>query len=286
VKVGLNFFPVSPRLLLPVAQRADELGYESVWLGEHVALPATIDSRHPYYPELGPPLPSTVLHDPLIALSYVAAQTRQLKLGTGIYILALRHPIVAARLIATLDIFSGGRALIGVGVGWIKEEFEVLDIPWEHRGSRMEEAIAVIRRLWTEERIAHDGRFYNFDEIGSEPKPVNGTVPILIGGENDIAVRRAARIGDGWTGMTPTPEDAAARVKLFRELGAGQERPFEITVAAEGVPSLDEFRRFRDTGVDRLTVVARLLSGGGKTVEAMLVGLTRFAEEFMLRADD
>ena len=217
---------------------------------------------------------------------FVAAQTKRLKLGTGIYLPTLRHPIAAARLIATLDQLSGGRALIGVGVGWIKEEFDVLDVPWEHRSSRMEESIAVLRRLWTEPLVAHEGRFYQFAEIGSEPKPVNGTVPILIGGENDIAIRRAARIGDGWTGMCPTPEDAAERVRQFGELGAGQERPFEITVAAEGVPSLDQFRRFRDVGVDRLTIVGRLLSGGGKTVDAMLDGVTRFAEEVIDRAGD
>ena len=219
MKVGLNFFPINPKFLLPVSLRAEELGYESIRLGEHVALPSKIDSRHPYYPELGPPLTSTSLYDPLITLGFVAAQTKRLKLGTGIYLPTLRHPIAAARLIATLDQLSGGRALIGVGVGWIKEEFDVLDVPWEHRGSRMEESIAVLRRLWTEPLVAHEGRFYQFAEIGSEPKPVNGTVPILIGGENDIAIRRAARIGDGWTGMCPTPEDAAERVRQFGELG-------------------------------------------------------------------
>jgi probable F420-dependent oxidoreductase len=285
MKIGLNFFPINPKFLFPLARRADELGYESIWLGEHVVLPVQADSRHPYAPELGPPLPETPLLDPLIVFGYIAAQTQRLKLGTGIYLLALRHPIMAARLAATIDVLSGGRMLLGTGVGWLREEFEAQGVPWEHRGARMEECIAVMRRLWTGDRVAHKGRFYQFDEVGFAPKPVNGTVPVLVGGETPIALRRAARIADGWFGVTHTPESAAgmiAELLSMRERG----RPLEITVSSEAIPTLDEIRRFQDAGVHRLNFLGRLLSGGGRTVEAMLDGLDRFADEVLHKMED
>jgi probable F420-dependent oxidoreductase len=284
MKIGLNFFPINPKFLVPLACRADELGYESIWLGEHVVLPGRIASRHPYAPELGPPLPETSLYDPLITLGFIAAQTKRLKLGTGIYLLALRHPIMAARLVATTDLLSGGRMLLGTGVGWLREEFAVQDVPWEHRGSRMEECIEVMRRLWIEDRVEHRGRFYAFDEVGFAPKPFNGTVPVLVGGETPIALRRAARVADGWFGVTHTPESAAATIATLRKLRENA-TPLEITVASEEIPTLDEVRRFRDAGVDRLTFVGRLLSGGQRTVEAMLDGLERFADNVIHRLE-
>lgn len=281
MKFGLNNFPLTPKLLFPMALRADEVGIESFWVGEHPVLPVRIESPHPYYPDLGPPLPETPLYDPLIVLSYIAAQTKRIKLCPGVYLTALRHPILAARLLVTLDRVSGGRVLFGTGIGWIKEEFDALAIPWERRGARMDECIAVMRRLWSEHRVAHEGEFYRFEEVGFQPKPVNGTIPVLVGGEAPSALRRAARIGDGWVGLTETPERAAQRIAELNAMRDGA--PLEITVAFDGVPSLDDARRFRDAGVHRLTFIGRQLSGGGKTIEDMLGGLDRFAEEVIDR---
>ena len=282
MKIGLTFFPISPKFLFPVARLADEIGYESIWVGEHVVIPVETDCRHPYAPELGAPLPATPLYDPLITYGYIAAQTQRLKLGTSIYLLALRHPIMAARLAATLDLISGGRLILGVGVGWLQEEFTDQDVPWERRGPRMEEAIAVMRRLWSEEQVAHAGEFYNFPAVGFAPKPTGGAVPVHIGGEAPAAMRRAARVGDGWIGFTHTPESAAVPIRKLREMRES-DRPLEISVTSETVPTLDEVRRFRDAGVDRLTFIARLLSGGGRTVEAMTDGVKRFGEEVIAR---
>jgi probable F420-dependent oxidoreductase len=280
VKIGLNFFPINPKFLFPVAKRADELDYESLWFGEHIVIPAKIDSAHPYNPELGPPLSSTPLYDPLITYAYIAAQTERIKLGTSIYLGALRHPITAARLIATADVLSNGRILLGVGVGWLKEEFDVLGIPWEHRGPRLDEIVHVMRRLWSEELVEHKGRFYQFDAVGFEPKPVRSAVPILVGGEAPAALRRAARIGDGWIGAMHTPETAASR---RRELQAMRQsdKPLEVTVTSEAIPTANDLRRYRDAGVDRVMFTARLLSGGQRTVQAMTDGLERFAVEVM-----
>lgn len=282
MKIGLTFFPINPGFLFPLAPLADELGYESIWVGEHVVIPAETGCRHPYAPELGPPLPGTPLYDPLIVYGYIAGQTRRLRLGTSIYLLALRHPVMAARLAATLDIISGGRLILGVGAGWLREEFEVQDIPWERRGARMDEAIAVMRRLWSEESVAHEGDFYNFPGVGFAPKPIGGAVPIHIGGDTPPALRRAARTGDGWIGVTCTPGEAAEKVRqlhAMRESG----QPLEITVTCEAIPTLDEVLRFRDAGVDRLTFGGRLLSGGGRTIEAMTGGLRRFGEDVIAR---
>ncbi len=282
MKIGLTFFPISPKFLLPLARRADVLGYESIWVGEHLVIPVRIDSRHPYAPELGPPLPITPLYDPLITFAFVAAQTERIKLGTSIYLAALRHPIASARQIATADILSNGRVLLGAGAGWLKEEFDALEVPWEHRGGRMEENLQVMRRLWREERVEHKGRFYQFDAVGFEPKPPRSAVPILIGGENPAALERAARIGDGWIGVTHTPETAAARVRELQSM-RDNKAPFEITVSSETIPTLEAIQRYRDAGVDRLMFMARLLAAGQRTPEAMSEGLERFAAEVMRR---
>jgi probable F420-dependent oxidoreductase len=285
MRIGLSFFPVRPALLLSLAQRADELGYESLWLPEHLVFPSTIHSQYPYDPTLGPPLPTTPLYDPLITLAFIAAQTRQIQLGTAVYILNLRHPLIAAKLIATLDALAGGRVLIGVGAGWLKEEFDTIGASWQHRGTRLEESIAIMRRLWTQARITHEGRFYRFDEVGFEPKPTRAPVPIFIGGETPMALKRAACIGDGWMGLNHTPDSAAARVRELRAMHAG-DKPFEISVGPEFVPSVDDIRRFSAAGVDRIVLNARLFAGDAKGLEAMLGNLDRFAETIMHRANE
>jgi probable F420-dependent oxidoreductase len=279
MKFGLVFFPVRINFLLPLAKRADELGYESAWIPEHLVFPTQVASAPPY--EAGAPLPSTPLFDPLITLAYVAAQTRHIQLGTSIYILPLRHPIVAAKLVATLDALSNGRVLLGVGAGWLREEFDSVEAPWEHRGARMEEAIGIMRRLWSEGRIAHHGRFYRFEEIGFEPKPVRAPLPVLIGGESRAALNRAVRTGDGWFGLRHTPQSAADRVRDLRAMKPDR-APFEITIQPSSVPTLDDVKRFEDAGVQRLAIEARALSGGVKTIEGALAGLERFAESIML----
>jgi probable F420-dependent oxidoreductase len=283
MKIGLTFFPVRQSLLLAMAQRADELGYDSIWAPEHLVFPSKIDSKYPYDLSLAAPLPDTPLFDPLLTLAWVAARTKQIQLGTGIYLLPLRHPVLVAKQVATLDALSGGRMLLGVGAGWLKEEFDTIDAAWQHRGAVMDESIAIMRRLWTEPRIAHEGRFFQFEELGFEPKPARAPVPILIGGETPLALKRAARIGDGWIGLDHTPETAAERV---RGLGAmrGDAPPLEISIGPNIAPDLDEVRRFRDAGVDRIVLRAQLFASRDKSLERTLDNLSRFADEVMYPA--
>jgi len=283
MKVGLVFFPARPQFLVPIARHADELGYESLWLGEHLLFPVKIASTYPYDASVGPPLTTTPLFDPLITFAYIAAQTKRIQMGTSIYIAPLRHPIVVAKLVATLDALSGGRFILGTGVGWQKEEFDAIEAHWEHRGSRLEEMIEIMRRLWTEQRIVHSGKYYHFEETGFEPKPARAPVPILMGGETPVALKRAAQLGDGWFGLRHNPESAAAIIKRLRDLRS-RNGPFEITIeAAPAPPTLDDIRRFRDAGVDRLIFNPKAVAGGQKTLQASLDGLSRFAEAVMSR---
>ena len=288
MKIGLIFFPVRPQLMVPIARHADELGFDSLWLGEHLLFPVKIASQYPYDPSgsLGPPLTTTPLFDPLLTFAYIAGQTKRIQMGTSVYVAPLRHPIVVAKLVATLDALSGGRFILGAGVGWEKEEFDAIGAPWEHRGSRLEEMIEIMRRLWTEERIAHKGKYYQFEETGFEPKPARTPVPILMGGETPVALKRAARIGDGWFGVRHTVESATAIIKQLRAL-RDSDAPFEIMMQPElAPPTLDDIRRFRDAGVDRLTFNPKALAGDQKTLQASLDGLSRFAETVLSRIDE
>lgn len=283
MKIGINFFPIRPAFFYPMVEHMEALGYDSVLMGEHLVFPAAIESRYPYDPGLGPPLPETPLLDPLITLATVAARTKRMTIGTSIYILTLRHPMIAAKLAATIDVLSQGRFWFGVGSGWLREEFAASAQPWDHRGARLEESVAVMRRLWSEARVSHEGRFYSFDEVAFEPKPPRGTIPVILGGETDPALRRAARIGDGWTGVDHTLETAAERVRQLREL-RGDGPPLEISVDVTTVPDRDALLRFRDLGVDGLIMRNRMFTSADRTLQGVLGNLTRFAEEAMYLA--
>jgi probable F420-dependent oxidoreductase len=281
MKFGLNFFPVRPSFLVPIAVEGEKMGYESILLGEHLVFPTKIESVYPYArPGLAPPRTETPIYDPLITLGYLAALTKTIKLGTGIYVAPLRHPMIVARLAATLDVLSGGRLLFGVGAGWLKEEFDAADAPWDQRGARLEEMVEVMRKLWTEDLVTHNGRFYKVEETAFEPKPVSKPLQIIMGGETPIALKRAARCGDGWMGMYHAPDVAGERA---RELRAARDRPMEISIGLVDAPSLDDAKRYRDAGVDRLVILGRSMAAGGKTIEDSLSGMQRFADTVMAK---
>ena len=289
MKVGLTFFPTRPHMLIPSAKRAEELGYESLWFPEHLVFPVESQSVYPYGDrDRGAPLPGTYLVDPFIAMSYVAALTSRIRLGTAVYILPLRNPITTARAVATLDVLSQGRVLLGIGAGWLKEEFEVTGEPFDNRGGRMDEMMQILKQLWTEPTVSFQGKFYSFPPVGFEPKPVSAPIPLLVGGETRAALRRAARLGDGWFGMGHTPESARERVQQLRELRAqaGRERePFEVTVGCSGPATPERLKQYQDAGVHRVTLAARALSGEGRTVEAALEGVERFADEVLSKLE-
>jgi probable F420-dependent oxidoreductase len=209
VRFGIEV-PHRPELLGPVATRAEALGFDSVWIGDHVAF---------HTPTL----------DSLAALSYVAALTQRVRIGPCVYLLALRHPTIAARQVASLDVISGGRVVFGVGVGGeFPKEFEACGIPHRERGARVDEAIAVCRALWGPSPASFEGRFTRFSDVALEPKPVQpGGPPIWVGGRSDAALRRAARLGHGWVAYLVTPDRYRASMAKIETFAREAKRPLD-----------------------------------------------------------
>lgn len=255
MKFGVALGMLHPSAFEDVAMTADRLGFESLWFPEHLVFPTDM-SGSPFPGDDHPPVPpQTPLYDAFAMLCYLAARTERIRLGTNVYLLGLRHPFAAARAIQTLDILSQGRAEIGIGAGWLRSEWSAAGLDPRTRGRRLDEAVEVCKRLWTEERIEHRGEFYSFDEVMFEPKPVQKPhPPILVGGESEAALHRAARIGDGWLGLAHTLESVAAPIARLTELRReyGREgRPFEIVVGGD-VSRRDDIARWEEAGVTRL----------------------------------
>jgi probable F420-dependent oxidoreductase len=204
-----------PAYLRDFAQAAEALGFHSVWVPEHIVFFEQYDSVYPYPPEPGstdaPKLPvgsRPALFDPLLSCQALAMHTTRLRVGTAVALLPLRHPLVWAREVATLDHFSGGRFELGVGVGWLAEEYAALGVPFHQRGAIADEHLAALRTVWTAEAATFHGRHVDFTDALSFPKPVQSPgPPVLIGGESDAALRRVARFGDGWYGWNMTPAE-------------------------------------------------------------------------------
>ncbi len=184
-----------------LAQAAEAAGFDSIWTVEHVVVPHGYQSRYPYSEtgRMGSGLEDFPIPDPLIWLAYIASATRTLKLGTAILILPQRNPVVTAKAVATLDHLAGGRrVLLGIGVGWLAEEFATLGVPFEDRGARTDEYVAAMRALWSQERASFNGRFVSFNEVFCRPLPADRKIPIIVGGDTRAAARRAGRLGDGY----------------------------------------------------------------------------------------
>jgi probable F420-dependent oxidoreductase len=225
-------------------------------MADHLVFPVDM-AGSPHPGEDAPPVPPTTpVLDAFGWLCHLAARTETIRLGTNVYLLGLRHPFVAARAVQTLDRVSEGRALLGVGAGWLREEWRAAGLDPRTRGRRLDEALEVCCRLWTEPTVEHHGAFFDFPPVAFEPKPVQQPrPPIHVGGESPAALRRAARF-EGWYGLVHTPESAAERVSalraLRRELGR-EALPFEVTVSG-GDPSPGEVEALAAAGVDRIVV--------------------------------
>jgi probable F420-dependent oxidoreductase len=244
MKVGVAFANTGPFAGGAAAQRfaraAEAAGIESVWTVEHVVFPEGYGSAYPYDPSGRMPMrPDTPLPDPLIWLTFVAAATVRLRLATGILILPERNPVLLAKELATLDEVSGGRLELGIGVGWLREEFDALGVPWERRGARTDEYVAAMRALWDGDAASFAGEFVAFSAVSANPKPPQGRVPIVIGGHTRAAAERAGRIGDGFF---PAKGDLPELVDIVHQSAAAAGRDpaaVEITVPGEGLLGTD-----------------------------------------------
>ena len=272
---------VQPEMAASLGRIAEEHGFESIWTVEHVVVPGDYQSEYPYSPTGRMPGPEeSPIPDPLIWLAWVGAATTSLRLATGILILPQRNPVILAKELATLDVLSGGRVELGVGVGWLREEFDALGVPFEDRGPRTDEYIEALRCLWREEEPCFVGRYANFDRAKSYPKPNQGSIPIHVGGHTMPAARRAGRLGDGFFPGRSTDDELGPLLDTMRASAkdAGRD-PGAIEVTAGGAMDLDGVRRFGDLGVDRV-----VLPPLGWDLDTLREQLARFSENVIQKA--
>ncbi len=269
-----------PAAARAIANSAEEAGFESLWTVEHVVVPADYRSPYPYDPSGRMPAPDdTPLPDPFVWLAFVAAATSTIRLGTGIAILPQRNPLIAAKEVATLDVLSEGRVLLGVGAGWLAEEFAALGVPFEGRGRRLDEHIGAMRALWAGERASYEGELVRFAPCTSSPRPPGGRVPIHIGGHTEVAARRAGRLGDGFFPGTSDREHLAHILDVMRRAAedAGRD-PDAIEVTTGGPLDADGIRRLADLGVHRVTIPPLAFD-----VDGLRAQLESFAEDVMAK---
>lgn len=267
---------VGPRRWGDLARAAEEAGFESVWVPEHLIMPVVMTGA-PNTPHEGePPISAlTPAYDPWVQIATMAAQTTTLRFGTNVYNIGLRHPFVTARSVTTIDAVSGGRLEFGIGASWLSQEWQAMELPFETRGRRVDETIRIIQRLFTDEEVEHKGEFFEFQPVGFLPKPVQHPWPPMhIGGDSPAAIRRAAELGDGWIPMQQSLETLPANLARLQALrsAAGRTGEFQVTLGAR-VTSVDDVHRWEDAGATRL-----LVSPYTSPREAA-AGLSRFGEE-------
>jgi probable F420-dependent oxidoreductase len=265
MKFGIAFANIGPMTYpegaAAIGQAAEAGGFESLWTVEHVLVPADYASPYPYSPTGKMPGPDDAdIPDPLIWLTFVAANTTTIRLGTGILILPQRNPIVVAKEIATLDRLSGGRVELGVGVGWLEEEFDALGIPFADRGLRTDDNVAVLRALWAEGAASYESQYTTFSNAYSRPRPTQASIPITIGGHSKAAARRAGRIGDGFFPGKGSHEELAELIDVMRTTAKEHGRDpdaIEVTAGGDGAigsGALDEVKALADLGVSRVII--------------------------------
>jgi probable F420-dependent oxidoreductase len=286
MKVGLipvNIGVPNIEAMLGIAEKAEQVGFESVWTFEHVVVPVDYRSRYPYSADgkMGV-TPETNFVDPLVALSAIAARTVKLRLGTGVNILSQANPLYLAKQAASLDFASNGRFMLGVGIGWLKEEFEALGAPFAKRGARFDDYVVAMRKAWSGDVVEHKSEFVRWSGFKTYPLPVqkrgqSPSVPIVIGGSKGKAFERIAKYGDGWYAPTASIDQLEPMLKELRAACAAVKRdPASIEVSCMWVPAmekLDVVERYQKLGVSRLIVLLPAL--GAPPLEA----IERFGHE-------
>lgn len=240
-----------PQTLVRVAQAAERAGFDSLWAGEHHVI-ATSSTRIPA---------SSRYLNPVVALTFVAAYTHTIRLGTGILLLPQHQPLILAKELASLDVLSGGRLMVGIGVGWAEEEFEALGVPFHDRGARADEYLAAMRAIWSEEAPIYHGTYVSFEGVQAYPRPVQQpTPPIVVGGSAPAVLRRTVQQAQGWYGFALDLDETASLLAGLREAAGRSHRPaelgeLEISVAPRIPIDRDMARRFADLGVHRLILI-------------------------------
>jgi probable F420-dependent oxidoreductase len=262
-----------PERLARRARRAEELGFESLWVGDHIALPADAPDNPSREPRL----------EALVTLAHLAALTQRVRLAVGVIVLPQRQPVLLAKQLTSIDVLSRGRLVVGIGVGYLAPEFRALGVPLADRGARADEYVAAMRALWDEPVPAFAGRFVAFADVIERPRPIQRPhPPIVVGGHSPAAHRRALQAANGWYGWELGLEETARALAELRETATRHERPaalgpLEITITPPRIPDLDTARRYADLGVHRLAIQPSTMEGSAidaliETVGATLVG--------------
>ena len=265
MKFGLRYCNTgqytNPARAVELVQAGEAAGFESAWTVEHTVVPAGYESTYPYSPDgkMAGGIDNFPLPDPLIWMSYVAAATHEIKLATGILILPQHNPVITAKQVATLDHMSGGRVLLGIGVGWLKEEFDAIGASFADRGARTDEYVAAMRTLWSDASPSFDGEFVKFRNAHCQPQPINGTVPVIVGGHSQAAARRAGRLGDGFFPARGASADLIGLAKQSAEEAGRDPAALEITTSMP--ESLADLADLAAIGVDRVLVPVTAMAG-------------------------
>jgi probable F420-dependent oxidoreductase len=251
-KVTIGLFAINshacaePEAAAQIATLAESLGYDSLWAGEHVVVPSPRVEPSPMEPD-------EPILDPLIALAHLAGHTERILLGTGLIVLPQRNPLVLAKQAASLDVLSGGRLILGIGVGYLEPEMTAIGVPMKARGARADEYLAAMRSLWEDDAPAHHGEYVDFEGVDAHPRPLQRPLPIVVGGHTEAAFRRAARYADGWYGfLVGLRAMAQHRESLQR---AARERPLHVSVSPSRRLDPDTVAAYAELSVDRLIVI-------------------------------
>ncbi len=256
--IGLNMSISTNSIdVADIAAKAEAMGFESIWLPEHPVMPVNPVSKYPGSPDGSIPDYMSDMADPYIGLARASAVTTNIKLGTGITLIPERNPLVLAGAISSLDRFSGGRFILGIGTGWLREETEIMGGDFDHRWTQAREAIEVMRALWTQDAAEYHGRYYDFPPVQCNPKPAQeGGPPVILGGNARNVFRRVARWGDGWMPTASSPEQIAASRAAIDELAEASGRdPSTINITVFGQPADRELiGRFEEAGANRVII--------------------------------
>jgi probable F420-dependent oxidoreductase len=282
MKFGTFVTSLKPDSIRRNIQQAENLGFESAWIGEHLIIPVKSESKYPYSKDGSFPAPLNVpFHDPMLALTFAAAVTSKIKLATGVFVVPLRNAITTAKAVASLDVLSNGRVIFGVGVGWWAEEFAVTGASFKDRALKTREYIELMKELWTKDEPSYHGKTIAVEGVRFYPKPIQKPhPPIVVGGTSDLAIKRAVRYGDGWYAVARSFDETQILITKLREAerGADRVKPVEITLSLRtGHPlTLDEVRALAELGVERTLFGSPL--GAGTESE-----LSRFRDEIMAK---
>ena len=283
VPINLGEF-TDPQVLIPFVHKAERLGYESVWTAEHVIIPKHYDSVYPYNPSGKVPFrPDASIIDPLVALTFIAAATSRLRLGTGVNILPQTNPLYLAKWASSIDHLSQGRLMLGLGIGWLQEEFAAIGVPFAQRGKRSDEYLAALKAVWTGQEVDFQGEFVRWQGFQMRPAPAQaGGVPLVIGGVSAPAIRRTVRHGNGWYVIGKDLDEYRAHMRALDDECRRQDRnraELEITAYWDYYrQGADSLPAYQELGVDRLLINVRALRH-----DSTDAALERFADEVIAK---